>query len=282
MAERTVIGVDMGGTKIHAGLITEQQLIRDCVRETPAREAEQVVTKKLIETIENIFESNCEGIGIGVPSVVDAQKGIVYDVVAIQSWKEVHLKEILEKHFRVPVYVNNDSNCFALGEKYFGKGRGCANFVAATIGTGFGSGIIINHKLYGGVNTGAGEVGCVPYKDGMLEHYCASLFFKKHGADGIKVSEAARQGDAHAVKLFDEFGGHVAHAIKVILYTIDPELIILGGSISNSYDLFIDSVWKHLDDFLFPTVLKNLKIEKSDLKNSALLGAAGLVFNENN
>lgn len=270
----------MGGTKIQAGCLQNNILVEGAMLPTPARQSEEVVLNQLIAVIEKVFKPGCGGIGVGVPSVVDSRKGIVYDVVAIPSWKEVHLKQVLENHFQVPVVVNNDSNCFALGEKYFGKGRSSSDFVAITLGTGLGCGIIIHDKLYEGANTGAGEVGCVPYKDGILEHYCASLFFKSRGYDGKELWESARLGNRQALELFDEFGSHVAHAIKIILYTVDPQLIILGGSISNAYSLFISSVWNNLNNFLFPTVVKNLKIEKSELKDSALLGAAGLVFNQ--
>ena len=269
----------MGGTKIQAGLLQDNFLVESAVLPTPADEREEIVINQLIDAIAKVFKPNCEGIGVGVPSVVDSRKGIVYDVVAIPSWKKVHLKELLENRFQVPVIVNNDSNCFALGEKYFGKGRGSSDFVAVTLGTGLGCGIIIRDKLYEGLNTGAGEVGCVPYKEGILEQYCASLFFKSRGYDGKELSELARFGNKQALQLFDEFGSHLAHAIKIILYTVDPQLIILGGSISNSFDLFMPSVWRHLNNFLFPTVIKNLRIEKSELKDSALLGAAGLVYN---
>lgn len=279
MAIKSIIGVDMGGTKIHSGLIRDNVLVESSILPTPAQEREDIILNQLIVAIEKVFKPDCAGIGVGVPSVVDSGRGIVYNVVAIPSWKEVHLKQILENRFQVPVFVNNDSNCFALGENYFGKGRSYSDFVAVTLGTGLGCGIVINRKLYCGINTGAGEIGCIPYKNGILEQYCAGSFFKSHGYNGNELSEAARIDDEEALKLFDEFGSHLAHAIKIILYAVDPQVIILGGSISNSYDLFIPSVWKHLNDFLFPTVIKNLKIEKSELSNSALLGAAGLVFN---
>lgn len=281
MSERKIIGVDMGGTKIHTSLILGNEIISECILDTPAKESEKVVLERLIRTIEQVYQPGCEGIGIGVPSVVDWKKGIVYDVVAIPSWKEVHVKEILENHFKIPVYVNNDSNCFALGENFFGKGTDSANFVGVTIGTGLGSGIIIENKLYQGVNTGAGEIGSISYKDGIIEQYCASEFFSSQGLDGEALYLAAKKGDQKALEIFNQYGKNLSEMVKIVLYAYDPELIILGGSISNAYEFFIDAVWKGLDDFMFPVELKNLKIEKSELKNSAVLGAAALVYNFN-
>ena len=281
MSERKIIGVDMGGTKIHTSLILGKEIISECVVDTPAKESEKVVLDRLIHAIEQVYQPGCEGIGIGVPSVVDWKEGIVYDVVAIPSWKEVHVKKILEEHFKIPVYVNNDSNCFALGENFFGKGTDSANFVAVTIGTGLGSGIIIENKLYQGVNTGAGEIGSISYKDGIIEQYCASEFFISRGLDGEKVYFEAKKGDQKALEIFKEYGKNLSQVIKIVLYAYDPEIIILGGSISNAYEFFIDAVWEGLHDFMFPVELKKLRIENSELKNSAVLGAAALVYNFN-
>jgi glucokinase len=279
MLKRKIIGVDMGGTKIHAALISGREIISECTLDTPAKESEKAVIDRLIEAIQVVLQPDCEGIGIGVPSVVNAQKGIVYDVVAIQSWKEVHLKEILENHFKIPVYINNDSNCFALGEKFFGKGINPSNFVGVTIGTGLGSGIIIDNKLYHGVNTGAGEIGSISYKDGIIEQYCASEFFTSLGLDGEELFIAAKKGDQKAKEVFNKYGENLSEVVKIILYAYDPEAIILGGSISNAYEFFIDAVWEGLDDYMYPIALKTLKIEKSELNNSAVLGAAALAYN---
>jgi glucokinase len=281
MSERKIIGVDMGGTKIHTSLILGKEIISECIIDTPAKESEKVVLDRLIRAIEQVYQPGCEGIGIGVPSVVDWKEGIVYDVVAIPSWKEVHLKKILEEHFKIPVYVNNDSNCFALGENFFGKGIDTRNFVGVTIGTGLGSGIIIENKLYQGVNTGAGEIGSISYKDGIIEQYCASEFFISRGLDGEELYLRAKKGDPEALEVFKDYGKNLSEVVKIVLYAYDPETIILGGSISNAYEFFIDAVWQGLQDFMFPVELKKLKIEKSELKNSAVLGAAALVYNFN-
>lgn len=277
MATKSIIGVDMGGTKIQAGVVSDNKLVTLETVPTPAGEAEQVVLHQLIQLIGKLIKPNCKGIGIGVPSVVDSKKGIVYDVVAIPSWKEVHLKQKLESHFKIPVRVNNDSNCFALGEKFYGKGRGCSNFVAVTLGTGMGCGIVINDNLFEGANSGAGEIGCIPFREGIVEHYTASAFFNSMNVDGAELYKRATANDAEALTIFKLYGGNLAEAIKMILYAYDPERIILGGSISQAYEFFIDAVWKGLEDFLYPKSLTRLKIEKSTLQNSAVLGAAALL-----
>ena len=128
----------------------------------------------------------------------------------IPSWQEVHLKEILENDFSVPVAVNNDANCFALGAWRYGEGKGTQNMVGLTIGTGIGAGIIIDGKLYNGVNTGAGEIGSLPYLDADYEFYCSSRFFSKlHGDTGANFAKLALAGDKEALAVWQEFGSRI-------------------------------------------------------------------------
>ena len=275
-----VIGVDIGGTKIHAAQIMGNSIHQQEIVRTPSGGSESEVVDVLIKTISKVLTSDCVGIGIGNPSLVDSKKGIIYDTVSIPSWKEVHLKEILEAQFKIPVWVNNDANCFALGEKYFGKGKNYENFVGITLGTGLGSGIIINNKLYNGLNTGAGEIGSINYKDGIIEHYSAGQFFLNKGKTGGDYFQEALKGNEDALLAFVEFGKNLSDAIKIVLYAFDPEAIIIGGSISNAFDFFIPSVWKGLESYMYQTALKNLKIEKSELDNGAVLGAASLVYDK--
>lgn len=274
-----IIGVDLGGTKILAGRIANQTIEKEFKLPTPAKEAEDTVINALIQCIEEVMDKEVTGIGIGVPGLVDVEKGIVSNVFAIPSWKEVHLKEKLEAHFKLPVYVNNDANCFALGEKYFGKGKNFKNLVALTIGTGLGSGIIANNKLYSGTNCAAGEFGAIPYKEGIIEDYCASYFFKnQYGTDGQAAFTKAQQNDPEAQKIFDDLGEHIAFTVQMIMFSVDPDAIILGGSVSESFPLFKKSMWEHLQSFPFKNSLKKIVIEKSELKNPALSGAAALVL----
>jgi glucokinase len=112
-----------------------------------------------------------------VPSIVNRKEGIVYDVQNIRAPQEVYLKEILEKEIKVPVYLDNDANCFALGEYRFGAGQGSKHLVGLTIGTGMGAGIINDGFLLKDANGGAGEFGIIPYLDAGYESYCSGQFF---------------------------------------------------------------------------------------------------------
>ena len=182
-----------------------------------------------------MYDKDTVGIGVGVPSVVDTQKGIVYDVVNIPSWKEVPLSDLLYQKFQVPAFINNDSNCFAAGEKIYGKGKSFQNIVGMTIGTGLGLGLIIDGKLYEGRNCCAGEFGMLPYLNENYEFYCSGQYFSniKH-VDAFEMHMKAQSGDPQAIKLFAEFGTHVGITIKSIIYAYDPEIIIIGRFIVQS------------------------------------------------
>ena len=275
-----IIGVDLGGTNIRAGKVVADKIIQLIKEPTPAAVTQSEVLEKLYAVIGSCFDENTKSIGIGVPSVVDVEKGIVYDVVNIPSWKVVPLRDILESRFKVPIYVNNDANCFALGEKYYGKARSCRSIVGLTIGTGMGSGLIFNGKLYEGKNCCAGEFGNIPYLNSNYEHFCSGQFFSEEKAtSAVDAYNLAMLGDQTAIQLFSEFGFHLGQAIKSILYAYDPEIIILGGSLTKAYELFKPSMLEAIQDFDYPSVLTNLRIEISDLENSAIYGAAALYHN---
>ena len=179
----------------------------------------------------------------------------------------------------MPVFINNDANCFALGEFYFGKGKGFDSMIGLTIGTGLGSGVIINKKLYAGRNGGAGEFGMIDYLDKYVEWYASGQFFKNvYKTDGEAVFKNAKEGNKEAIGMYEEMGVHLGNAIKTILYALDIELIILGGSVRHAYPFFSKTVWQSLQNFAFQNAVKNLRIEVSELENSGLLGAAALYF----
>jgi len=272
-----IIGVDLGGTNIRAGKIIADKIVHLAKLPTPSEGSMDEVMQQIYCVIDDCFDASTTSIGVGVPSVVDVEKGIVYDVVNIPSWKVVPLKELLEKRYNVPVYVNNDANCFVVGEKYFGKAKQYKNIVGVTLGTGLGCGLIFNGKLYEGSNCGAGEFGNVPYLSHNVEYYCSGQFFTdEKKVSAIDVFNKAKKGDVKSIQMFEEYGFHLGVALKSILYAYDPEIIILGGSVSQSFDFFKDAMLHALQDFAFSNVLANLKIDVSVLENSAIFGAAAL------
>lgn len=271
------IGVDLGATNLRSGLVEAGKLTRHFNTPLPFSKGKKEVISAIEKAIERVFVNDVQGIGIGVPSVVDREKGIVYHVQNIPSWKKVFLKDLLEDRFKKPVFVNNDANCFALGEKHFGKGKNFQNFVGLAIGTGIAGGIIQQGSLLKDAHCGSGEFGEMPYLDSKFENYCSGLFFlNRTGEDGKIIFEKYAQGDENATKVVREFSIHLGKLIKSVILAIDPEALIIGGSVAKSKKWFHPLMMEEVKKFPYPKTLKSLKIlYASDAKNQ-VLGAAYL------
>jgi glucokinase len=281
MSQTNIIGIDLGGTHVRVGAVEESRIIKINSERIPASGTREEVLQVICQLIDSVIDESSKAIGIGVPSVVDTERGIVYDVQNIPSWKEVALKKILEERYHITVLINNDANCFALGEKYFGKGKNVHSMLGVTIGTGLGTGIIINDKLYAGVNCGAGELGYVDYLDQCFEYYASGQFFQNcYHTSGEVVFQKARAGDPLSIMIFEELGTHIGNAIKMILYAYCPELIVLGGSISRSYSFFQKNMWERINTYLYADNLNYFRLEISELEYCGVLGAAALYYDE--
>ncbi len=272
------IGIDMGGTNLRAALVDTLGVVKKEQVASPAQGTEQEAIDALSKLIERLFGDGVEGIGAGIPSVIDRENGIVYNATNIPSWKEVRLKDILQRRFGVKAAIDNDSNCFTLGVARYGEGRRFSNFVGATLGTGLGGGIIIDGQLYGGENGGAGEIGSLAYLDSDLEHYCSSMFFTRvcH-ATAEELYHRATSGDAEAAARWQEFGRHMGNMVKAVMFAYDPEAVIIGGGIARAFALFEPSMRATVATFPYPKSVERLHILPSTLPDAALLGAASLV-----
>jgi len=279
MNNKTILGIDMGGTNIRAGLVNEHKIKSITSRRVNGKGSMEKVLQDVFNLTDKLIDSSVTSIGIGVPGLVALEQGIVYDAVYIPSWKKVPLKELMEERYHLPVLINNDANCFALGEFYFGKGKGVNSMIGLTIGTGLGSGIIINKKLYAGMNCGAGEFGMVDYLDKCYEYYASGQFFQNvYQMDGEVVFNLAAKADSRAIKMYEQMGMHLGNAIRMIMYTYDVELIILGGSVRHAWPYFSKTMWQQIKTFAFTRSAERLKVEISALENSGILGAAALHY----
>jgi glucokinase len=278
MSKQKIIGIDMGATKVHVGIVEDGLIIRENRFPASANAPKEQIVNEIINGIEPLFDAGVQGIGIGVPSLVDEEKGIVYDVQNIPSWDKVHLKESLENHFQKPVFITNDANIFVLGEKMFGEAKEHKNVVGITLGTGLGAGVVLNNNLYGGMLSCAGELGSIPYLDLTIEDYCSGKFFlQKYNTEGEKINTLAKEGDAMALEVYRQYGEHLGNLVKIVLYTYSPEVIVFGGSISTSFSFFQESMHACIQGFPYKAILERLKIKPSKTAGIAILGAAALV-----
>lgn len=274
-----VLGIDIGGTSIVGGKIEDGRIVGQSKAGTRASEGGDVSLGVLKSVVAELVDGQTRAIGVGVPSVVDRKTGIAYNVQNIAGWDEVDIRGILEREFGLPVFVDNDANCFAFGEKIFGKGREFSNFVGVTLGTGVGSGIISAGRLLPDANCGSGEFGEVRIGGVKFDDWCGSHFFPDEtGMSGAELSALARKGDAKALKAFEEYGRRLSELIKLIVLVLDPEAVIFGGSIAKSFDFFGDAIRANLADFPYPKSIEKLRILASDSNDSGVLGAASLCF----
>ena len=271
------LGIDLGGTNLCLGII-ENGIVKERISVPsfqPSATREETL-EYLAEQISKVLTPEIEKIGIGVPTVVDVHRGIVYEAANIPSWTEVHLKDFLEARFGLPVSVNNDANCYAMGA--YGKYPEDAkpeSLVAMTLGTGLGIGIVDNGRLICGVNCGAGELGYLGYNGGCLEEFCSKQFFAKYNADSYELSLAAQAGDPEALQLFKEFGRHLGYAVSIVMFAYDPSHVVFGGGIANALPLFKDSIMEYLrENFPLSKSVDRLVIDAQTSIDTPILGAA--------
>lgn len=269
------IAIDLGGTSVRACRFDGDGLAGEVLRRPcPAQGTQQEVTDSLFGLVDELFDKEVTSIGIAVPAIVDTRRGIVYNVCNIPSWKEVHLKEEMEKRYGVTTLVDNDVNCFTLGLQHDGEGAAYNSFVGIAIGTGLGMGIVIDGQLYRGANTCAGEVGSIPYLKSDFEHYTSSLFLRARTADtGMVLAKKAAEGEAEALGIFREMGRHLGKLLQVVVYTYDPEAIIIGGGLAHAANYFDRSMRQSLSEgFPYPHVLRRVRIVYTRLDEANLYG----------
>ncbi len=287
-----IIGIDLGGTKIAAALATPSgRILTDVHIPTEAHKGK----KQVIENIKKAVYALIRGqrtqiscIGIGVPGPILYEKGIVIEPPNLPGWKRVNLKKILEKEFKVPVHVDNDANCAALAEAYFGAGKRARHFIYVTISTGIGGGIVIDRKVYRGATGSAGEFGhmiidskgftCGCGNVGCFEALGSGTAIKKRaGMDAIAVELAARQGDKKAIKVIEETAHYLAIGIANLVNIFNPELVILGGGVSQMRELLLTPIRKEFKKYALTLPAKSVKIVRAKLRTEAgVLGAVAL------
>lgn len=270
-----LLGIDIGGTTINLGLAEGKEIVKKLTVPSFRQGADLEETLVHLENaIRQIITPEVTKIGIGVPTLVDAEKGIVYDATNIPSWKEVPLKARLEKTFGIPVALNNDANCFVMGAAAR-LGKPAQVVVGITLGTGTGIGVIIDGKIFNGVNCGAGELCSLPYEGGILENFCSKQFFCSKGLDPKEVGDKAFAGDPEALKLMDEFGVHLGRLLALVVLAYDPSDIVYGGGVAHSFPLFKASALRTLTElYPYPRIIDKLNISAMPEGDIPVLGAS--------
>jgi len=278
----------LGGTNIRAGLVLGGKVIKKVEVKTEPNKGKNIVIKNLVKAINNVMTKEVVGIGIGSPGPLDYRKGLIINPKNI-PFKKVNLKKILEKKFKVPVFVDNDANCFTLGEALYGSGKKHNCVIGLTIGTGVGGGIVVNKKIFHG-RINAGELGHMTIKfdgtrskcgnRGCLEEYISARGIMRL-AKGLKAKtpldayKLALKGNKKAIKVFEKMGFYLGIAVANFVNIFDPDVIIIGGGISNAWKFFSKNMKKTVKERVY--VNKNPIIIKGRLEDAAILGAASFI-----
>jgi glucokinase len=312
------IGIDVGGTKIAAGLVNGDGNILD--RHTSFAHSEKE-PKFVVDAIEQAFRvitersqvdvSDIEAVGLGFPGNTNGPAGLVLVCSNLPAWDHVPLRDIVAERIGLPVILENDANLCAVGEHRFGAGRGTRNMCYVTFSTGYGIGIIINGELYVG-NTGtAGELGhvvveiggppCTCGKHGCVMAYAGGIGLSRMayekieaGADtllremvprdgrrlsGELVAEAARQGDEAAREILRTVGYYCGVGLSMIVEIINPELIVVGGGLTRIGPMLMDPARAAMREHTQPELWDSVRVVSWQLGDDlGIIGAAAKAF----
>lgn len=281
MNTKKYIGVDIGGTSIVAARFSEDELIEKNEVPTGANRPAEEILESLYSAIQPVLTDEVVGIGIGMPGFMDAESGEIFAINNIPAFKGVSVKKAVENKFGLPTFQNNDANCFALGEAYFGAGKGFKNMVGITMGTGLGSGIIIDRKIHSGLAGGAGEIGCVPIQGGIGDDFCSNaLFVNEYKKNGIDLYHEAKAGNQESKDAFNHLAKNLGEIVRLLMYIIAPEAFIVGGSVAKSWEFLEKPLREEMDQFRVELISSKTKLLPAQLENAGLYGAAALCISQ--
>ena len=304
MTAKYIIGIDLGGTNLKSALLDfKYKILRKEVFNTQDFIKKERLIQAIVDSIhrilkyKNLNKRQVLGIGLGLPGPIDVKRGLVHFFPNIAGWKEVNLKNILEKRLGLPVSLDNDANLMSLAEFRMGAAKGLRNVVCLTLGTGVGGGIIIEGRLYRGSTYSAGEIGHVPINEegpqcncrgiACLETYIGNnriiaqakkIFPQKISLE--KLSQLAKQKDGKALKIWSDVGGHLGVALVGVVNLLNPDAIVIGGGVANAGKVLFDRVKEIISRQAMPVQARQVKVFKAKLGNDAGLIGAGILVKE--
>lgn len=315
---KILIGVDIGGTTVKIGFFSLEGRIVDKY-EIPTNKDNRGI--QIIPDIAKSIRDKAEflaiekdsiiGIGVGAPGFIIGDLGLVEEAVNI-GWKDVNVGEELHELTGLPVLIENDANVAALGENWKGSGNQARNFVAITLGTGVGGGIIANGQLLTGINGTAGEIGhitvdpngypCNCGKNGCLETIASATgisrqameiidgkpesrlakHFKGFGTINAKdVFDLARIGDQDCLQIISRTGDVLGLILSNIATIINPSKVVIGGGVSKAGKPLLDAVQRSFNRYALKRLTRVCEIETAQLGNDAGIYGAAFLVKEN-
>ncbi len=285
------LGIDIGGTFIKVAY-KDKKIKKDKFKYDKTKES---FFKTIFEIIEKF---NPDKVGIAVAGLVDKKTGFITNSPNLKFIENTNLKEILEKKFNIPVYIENDANLAAYGEYIYGNGKDSKVLICLTLGTGLGGGLVVDGNIYSGVSGSAMEVGhMVVEKDGLICHCgrkgCLESYVSSYGLERLYCIESskflssfdviklAKNGDNIAIRVFDIFTDYLSIGIMNLTHIFNPDKILLSGGIIENYPKIMDDLKLKLGSLLFPLPKRDLLIDIAKLGSwSGGYGALAYAINQ--
>lgn len=281
------IAFDIGGTQIKYGIVSEAGAVLK--HKTVPTEihlgGEQIIQKLILLSQKLINEHTISGIGISTAGIINIYKGVVTGGVDhIPNYATIPIIDRLQEVLKVPVSIDNDVNCAAFGEKWNGVGRDKRNFIMLTLGTGIGGAIFIDGELYRGHSFSAGEWGNMLIEGKTFEEVasisgliCLVRKYKGEGEwDGKTIFELYDKGDREVTKAVEVFFKHLAIGISNLAYIFNPEMIVIGGGITDRGNQFLKEVKEEVEKYLNKEIYSKCEIELAQNGNCA--GMIGAIY----
>lgn len=310
--KKYAIGVDIGGTTVKLGLFDKEGCVLEkweipTVKDNHGAGILPDIAASIKErmTSMNIDQDDIEGVGVGAPGPIDAE-GTVYKAVNL-GWDVFNIPKVLNGYLDLPVKAANDANVAAFGEMWQGGGKGHANMVAVTLGTGVGGGIIVNGSILTGATGAGGEIGHIHIEDhepeacgcqnhGCLEQYASATgvvrlakrrlekdqepsILRSQELSAKAVWDAVKTGDPVAIQIAEQFGEYLGKGLAAVAAVANPEVFVIGGGVSKAGDILFDYIRPAYEKYAFHGC-RNAQFALATLGNDAgIFGAAGLILN---
>ncbi len=314
---KVAVGVDFGGTAIKMALVDDHGEIHARNSLSTADSGSQTAFLDAVETGIDRLGRECPGltgtiagIGVGVPGFVDFKRGYIFDLTNVEGWTGVGLAPLLEDRLGMRAVVDNDVNVMAAGEGTFGAGRLYQHAVFVTLGTGVGGALMIDNHIYRGAYSMAGEIGHMsidregiasPQGFGGLEQYVGNRRIVARATDMLEagrdsslrdrcggrladlslkmIAEAAQEGDALGVEIFDYYADCLATVIASVTYLLQPQAFIIGGGVAAGGDILFEPLRRHVNRRLSPVFAERVEIREAELGNQAgVIGGATMAM----
>ena len=300
------IGVDMGGTNLRiAAVSADGRMLEKFTTSVKLSLGRDAVIAEMCDTIQHLTakhraDGKFLGAGIGVPGIIDMESGVMRKSANLPGWTDYPVRDVIEKKLGVPIFLENDAKAAALGEHWLGAGRGADNMVMLTLGTGIGGAIILNGKIFYGMNGMAGEFGHVTVEPngvpcgcgnhGCAERYASATAVVRMAREAIETGQApalarlaasgaefsakviyhlAMEGHADAQHIFDRFGRALGILLADLVNILNLGMFVIGGGVVSAWDAFASTMFAEMRERSLIYAATAAEVAKKDTKEDA-------------